>query len=236
LSARSHDIAAALAEAARTINTPTNFEETLQSIVEAAPDTVPGFRHVSVSVANRDGSVETGAASDDLVVQLDQVQYDAGEGPCFDAITHGGAMIVEDVRHEQRWPTYIKRAIEAGVTAQMGLQLHHADRALGGLNLYRTAGPGIDPEALEIADIFATHAAVALARSRTEQQLTTALSTRTVIGQAMGIVMERYQLDEDRAFSFLVRASSTRNIKLREVAQELVNQAKRRRDDEDGRP
>lgn len=233
MSDNSRNIAAACAEAARTINSPTDFEETLASIVKVAPDTVPGFHHASVSVAHPNGRVETRAASDDLVLQLDQVQYDAGEGPCFDAITRGGAMVVEETRHEQRWPTYIRRAIDAGVTAQLGIQLHHAGRALGGLNLYKTSGPRIDPDALQVADIFATHAALALARARSEQQLTTALSTRTVIGQAIGIVMERYQLDEDRAFKFLVRASSTQNIKLRDIAQELVNQTRQRQSGEE---
>lgn len=228
MSDRSSDIAAALAEAARTINAPASYEETLQAIVDAAPGTVPGFSHVSVTVADRRGKAETTVGSDERVLEFDQHQYDAGEGPCYDAIAVGGALVADDIRHEQRWPRYIAAAIPAGVTAQMGVQLHHAGRTLGALNLYKTTGPGIDPDALGIAEVFATHAALALARSRTEEHLTRALSTRKAIGQAIGIVMERYQINEARAFAFLVRASAADNIKLRDIAQELVVQTEKR--------
>ena len=73
-----------------------------------------------------------------------------------------------------------------------------------------------------MAWLFAMHAALAMGRRRQIEQLNEALHTRKVIGQAIGIVMERYELDEDRALQFLVRVSRTGNIKLRTVAQEIV--------------
>lgn len=217
-------LAAAIAQAARTINTPRSLSETLEAIVTAASRTVPGFEHVSVSIARPDGTVETRAASDASALELDEYQYDAGEGPCLEALATGGVVAAEDVRHEQRWPTYVARAARAGVTAQMGVHLHRDRGTVSALNLYKTTGPGIDLEAREVAEIFATHAALALARSRNEQQLNIALSTRRLIGQATGIVMERYQINERRAFDFLVRVSNTGNIKLRDVSEELVTE------------
>jgi AmiR/NasT family two-component response regulator len=72
------------------------------------------------------------------------------------------------------------------------------------------------------AELFAVHASIALGHAQQEHQLNQALSSRKVIGQAVGILMERYQIDQDRAFHFLMRVSSTSNIKLRDVAHELV--------------
>jgi AmiR/NasT family two-component response regulator len=108
----------------------------------------------------------------------------------------------------------------------MAVRLSVGDQAtLGGLNLYSTVRDDIAPEAQELATSFATHAAIALHQAREIANLHDALESRKVIGQAIGIVMERYQLNEDRAFAFLVRASSYGNVKLRDVAQELVDKS-----------
>ena len=96
-------------------------------------------------------------------------------------------------------------------------------RSFGGLNLYSTNASEINSSAVHIAQLFATHAALALGWARHDEQLSEALHTRKTIGQAIGIVMERYRIDEDRAFHFLLRSSSTSNTKLREVAQQLVD-------------
>lgn len=107
----------------------------------------------------------------------------------------------------------------------MGLRLFVDEETLGDLNPYSTDADTIDPELQHTAELFATHAALALGRARREDDLDTALANRKVIGQATGILMERYQLTEDRAFQYLVRVSQHSNIKVRDVAQELVAQA-----------
>lgn len=91
------------------------------------------------------------------------------------------------------------------------------------LNLYSTSQRDIDPDAEQIADLFAAHAAIALSHALDRENFNEALQSRKVIGQAIGIVSERYQMDEDGAFAFLVRASSHGNLKLRDVAQEIVD-------------
>jgi AmiR/NasT family two-component response regulator len=97
------------------------------------------------------------------------------------------------------------------------------DGTLGGLNFYSTTCYEIDPDAESIADLFAAHAAIALENAKEREQLNDALHSRKVVGQALGIIMDRYDTNEDRAFAFLVRASSSSNIKLRDIAQELVD-------------
>jgi len=191
-------------------------------VVTAVPDTVPGFDYASVSVAFQDGAVATRAASGDLAEVLDLHQYELEQGPCWDALTRPGVVVSHFMPHEQRWPAYSAEAARAGVTAQIAVHLGNGGPVRGALNLYSTDDREMDPEAPGTAALFATHAALAFGWARTEQQLNEALSSRKTIGQAIGIVMERYRIDEEKAFAFLLRVSSHGNIKLREVARELI--------------
>lgn len=218
-------IAEALATAAREIHAQVDLASTLDAIVQSARRSLPGVDHVGISVVHKRGQVETVAGTDPLVWELDAIQYDLGEGPCVDAIRHAPVTVANALRHDQRWPRYVPQAVERGVGAQMALRLYVEDETLGGLNLYATATDTIDPDLQHLATLFATHAALALGKARHEEDLNAALATRKVIGQALGIVMERYHLDEDRAFQFLVRVSQASNVKLRDIAQELVDQA-----------
>jgi len=132
------------------------------------------------------------------------------------------------VRHEQRWPRYVPEAVKHGLRSQLAVCLYDDGGTLGGLNLYSTSSSEIAPDAVSAAELFATHAAIALRHAQQAHQLNEALATRKTIGQAIGIVMERYRVDHDRAFQFLVRASSTSNFKLRDVAQEVVDTSEQR--------
>lgn len=219
---QTHDIAAAITEAAALMQAPATVEETLAAIAKCTLDTVPGFDHVGVSVTHRNGEIETLAGTDQLVWELDALQYELREGPCYDAIRDGDVNRVPYACRDPRWPRYLPRAVERGLKAQLAVGLYRDDESLGGLNLYSTESETISDDAVTIAQLFAVHAALALGKSRTEHQLNDAIAARKEIGQAIGIVMERYGIHEDRAFQFLVRASSTSNVKLRELARDLV--------------
>lgn len=221
-------IAHALNEAAQLMNAPATLDETLDAITRAALSTVPGFTHVGISITHRDGTIETKSATDQLVWELDSVQYSLQEGPCYDSITGGGITVVQEARHDKRWPRYMPEAVKRGLRAQLAVGLYSDRDSLGGLNLYSTASDRVEDDAIFIAELFAAQAAIALGRSRQELQLNEALESRKVIGQAIGLVMQRYELDEDRAFQFLIRASSTGNMKLRDLAEELVRAANER--------
>lgn len=216
-------VAAALAQAAASINQSRTLQETLDAIVEATRTSLPAFDHVSISVRRRDGSIETVSGTDELVWELDALQYQLREGPCVDAAESEPVVVVPHLRHEQRWPHYTPVALRKGVRSQVGVQLFSSGRHLGGLNLYCTTEDGIDGGTAEMARLFATHAGIVLGHAEEEHHLNAALTHRKTIGQAIGIVMERYQIDEDRSLQFLMRASSTSNIKLRDVAAEVVS-------------
>jgi hypothetical protein len=111
-----------------------------------------------------------------------------------------------------------------GVRSQLAVRLHLGDGStLGGVNLYSTTCDEVSEDAMVLAALLAAHSAVALGHLRERSQLSEAVRSRKIIGQALGILMERYGMDEDRAFAFLVRTSNHGNIKLRAIAQELVD-------------
>ena len=220
-------VASALTDAARAINSHRSLDDTLDAIVHAAQQTVPGFEHVGISITHGNGTIETRAGTGPLVWEIDELQYKLHEGPCYDAIRHGGVTVLHDISTETRWPQYVAEAAQRGLRAQMGLQLFTEAGTLGGLNLY-SVRPGVDPDAVQLAELFAAHAAIALGRARHEHQLNESVASRQAIGTAVGIIMERYRIAEDRAFQFLVRASSTSNLKLRAIAQEVVETANER--------
>jgi GAF domain-containing protein len=215
-------VAEGLARASAMMNTSRSFQGTLDAIVQATRTSLPEFAHVSISVKNRQGTFETEAGTDQLVWELDGVQYDLGEGPCLQAVEDEPVVVVERLRHEQRWPRYVPAALERGVLSQVAVRLFTDNQHVAGLNLYSTERDDVDVSSIETARLFATHAAIILGHAQQEDQLHQALENCKTIGQAIGILMERYRIDADRAFQFLIRASSTSNVKLRDVAEEVV--------------
>lgn len=215
-------LAVALTEAARAINAQHGLPETLKAIVDTALVSLDGIDHVGISLAHRGGRIETAAATDRFVLELDQLQYDLGEGPCVYAMVHEQTTLVQHARQEQRWPQFIPEAVRRGLRSQLALQLYFDDRTVAGLNMYSTSTDTLEQETVHTAELFAAHAAIALGRVREIDHLNQALASRKVIGQAIGVVMERYGITEHRAFAYLARASSTGNLKLRMVAERIV--------------
>jgi transcriptional regulator with GAF, ATPase, and Fis domain len=229
------DISDAITRVARAVNAPRDLQSQLETIVQVARDSMPEIDHAGVSVAHRDGTVETKAATGDLVHQLDQLQYSLGEGPCLHAIAAEPVVMVEQAWRETRWPRFISGARELGLRSQMGLRLYVDEHTRGGLNLYSTSCDTIDPETAHLAELFASHAALAMGRAWDTENLNAALASRTTIGIALGIVMERYGMDQDRAFRYLTRVASSSETKLREVAAHLVEEAAAQRNDSEQR-
>ncbi len=221
------EIGPTMAEAARTMHVDMSADELLQLIVDLAAASVPGFERASASVVEPGNREDTKAATDDLARDLDLLQYTLGEGPCVEAMRSPGVVEVPHLRHEQRWPKYVAEAAKRGVTAQLSIMLYLDDDAqtLGGLNMYSLSAEGVSQEARAMAELFATQAAVALGSNRRRLSLDEGMLSRQMIGQAVGIVTERFQIDEHAAFRYLARLSSRSNTKLRVVAEEIVEEA-----------
>lgn len=216
-------LAEALAAAAKHLYEPVTADEVMPRLVRTAMETIPGVEMAGVSIA-READIETVAATDPLVEEIDRVQYELMEGPCVDAMLQHAAPIVVDMRTEQRWPRFAPRAVALGVLSQMGIEIFREGSTLGGLNLYAGRPGAFDDTTRQAAMLFAVHAGLAWNKTMTVTALSSALETRQRIGQAVGIVMQRYGVDEAMALDYLLRVSQSSHTKLREVAQEIVDQ------------
>ncbi|MEU8824693.1 GAF and ANTAR domain-containing protein [Streptomyces sp. NPDC048636] len=218
------ELAVAVAEMSRTLLAQPSVQSTLDEIVRHAVSLVEGCENAGVLVLEGRESVRTLAASSDLVHQSDKAQEEAGEGPCFDAArTLHEAYRIEDLTtSESRWPRYAPRARELGVGSMMGFLLFTEEGTLGALDMY-SSRPGVFTAGSENTGwILASHAAVAFSSARSTAQLHTAMETRNEIGEALGIIMERFKVSEDQAFEVLKKSSQDQNIKLRQVAHAVV--------------
>lgn len=216
------DVAAALAQAASDLKAPTDLASTLNTIVAVARDSMPGIDHVGITLAHRDGTIETLAATDDFVVELDRLQYSFGEGPCLHAIDADAIVRVDHAPSEVRWPRFIPEATSRGLRAQLGVRFHTDGQVRGALNLYSVSRNVITEDAEQMGELFAAHVGLALGHARRIENLNAALTSRKTIGLALGILMQRLDLDEDTAFAYLTRISATSETKLREVAATIV--------------
>lgn len=207
---------------------PGDFDATLEAITAAAVEVLPDVDYASITVKHADDSIDTVAPTGELVLDLDAKQYELKEGPCYDAAVSTAHVISPDIATDDRFPAYGPYVVSKGINAQAGLRLFDAPASQGALNLYsRRAGAFEDFTTL--ADLFAHQAAVAIGYAREIADLNDAIRTRTTIGQAVGIIMERYELNDERAFAFLTRLSQHRNVKLRLIAAEIVADVERRR-------
>ena len=200
-----------------------DVEATLQRITRAAVDTVPGADECGISYVVRRKDVEPRAWTSELPRVVDALQGRLHQGPCMDAIWDQRVVAVPDVAAEERWPRFAREAAELGVGSLLCFQLFVEGDNLGALNLYSREAGGFDAESEDVGLLFAAHAAVALAGAEHESNLRAGMDHRDLIGQAKGILMERYRLTAVQAFDLLVRTSSLTNRKLRDVADELTS-------------
>ena len=129
----------------------------------------------------------------------------------------------DDFRTEERWPQYSPAVVELGVLSGLSVKLYTADRTAGALNLFAFKPNAFDAEDETIATVLAAHAAAAILASRQGEQLQSALTTRDRIGQAKGIIMERYGIDDVQAFEMLKRLSQDSNTRLADIAQQVID-------------
>ena len=221
--------AARFADVARALQLATTVDEVLQRIVELAVETIAGCDHAGVSLVVRD-VISTAASTDPIVIEMDRIQAETGEGPCIDAIRRQATFESRDLTRERDWPRFARRAVAAGVHSMLGVRLFIAEDTFGALDLFSESVGGFDADDRRIAEIFATHAAIALAAAtlhdrefRAISGLTEALTTRDVIGQAKGMLMAVRHVDADEAFTLLRRASQHANVKLRTVAEQVLS-------------
>jgi GAF domain-containing protein len=149
---------------------------------------------------------------------LDIKQQETGQGPCIEAAREQTLICMNDLRRDPRWPDFSAEAQACGVSSMLCAPLWVSERTLGALTLYAPQSAAFSEHDERIIELFATLAALALAEAQRTDHLRAALVNRDVIGQAKGIIMERYKIHADAAFGTLTRISQDQGIKLHEVA------------------
>lgn len=216
-------LASKLGDLARELQQEQDPDTLLTDIVHAALDLIPHVADASVSLVTGRRAVESKAASGELPRRIDALQSEIGQGPCVDAAYDERIVRVPDMSRETRWPEFAKAAYAAGARSMLSFQLFVEGDNLGALNLYGDDVNIFDEESEQVGSLVAAHAAVAFSGAQEISQLNQALGTRDLIGQAKGILMERFKISPQQAFHILTRASSDTNIKLRDVADHLAS-------------
>lgn len=212
----------AMTDISREISRTPGVEQTLQAVTRACIDLIPGAMAASIlSVEGPEQHTSLGPTSD-LATRLDELQIALREGPCWDAATSDAVTRVPDLANDTRWPRFGPAAVEAGVRSMISFRLFTFDRRVAALNLFAEDTDAFSDEVETVAGMLATHAATAMTANDRHLQFRSALASRDVIGQAKGILMERFDIDAVRAFELLSALSSERNLRLADVADKVV--------------
>jgi GAF domain-containing protein len=188
----------------------------------------PAFAFCSITLIQRKKPV-TVASSEERALRLDETQYSSGDGPCLSAIRQQVVVHVPDLRNDHRWPAYTAAALEAGVGSSLSVPLVLEGEAIAGLNLYSTRSHGFSGEDVSLVEAYSYHASKALRLAvrisqlaEAKTNLMAAMESRTTIDLATGAVMAQNRCSQETAVKILKIASSTRNVKLRDIAASVV--------------
>jgi GAF domain-containing protein len=200
----------------------------LQRLVEIAKDGIVGADEISITLVRGD-KPWTAAYTGQLALDADEMQYERGYGPCIEAGTSGTVLRVDDMRAESRWPNYAATVVPRGVLSSLSVPLPLQTEVVGAINCYARTPGAFDERSVEVGVELAGHIAVAVVNAMGYQgaaelaeHMQAAMANRAAIEQAKGIIMAQNRCDAEQAFNILRRASQGRNVKVRDLAQELV--------------
>jgi len=197
-----------------------DVEATLSEIVELARVTLDCDQ---AGVHERVGrTLHNVAATQSAVARADALQNELGEGPCLDAAWQFDTFVVENLHTDPRWPRFAEHAPSLGLGAVLSVRLADDEQTLGALNLYSVQPRHFDSEAVSLAHVFGRHAGIALSTARRDEGLRRSVDARHRVGLAQGILMERFGLSSEQSFAVLRRYSQDNNVKLRDVADQII--------------
>jgi GAF domain-containing protein len=216
------DVSAKLAQVAQALAQNLDVEQMLQAILNLAAQLIPGCDHVALALNQAGRPAGQVVFTDDIAQKCDALRTELDEGPGSAVVTDAEPCGIPDTQVEDRWPRYAARVSALGVGSQLTLSLNSGRDAIGVLNLYSGTPHAFDGDSRATASGFAVHAAVAIAGAQREQHLRIAVESRQLIGQAVGMLMERHSMGAGPAFDLLVKASQRSSKKLRDVAARVV--------------
>jgi transcriptional regulator with GAF, ATPase, and Fis domain len=209
--------------AARELQQEPDTDAILEVSTRLAVENVEGCDVAGITLVRKERVIETPAFTHDAARRSDELQLEVGEGPALDSIRDHGVIHSADLAGDSRWRQWGPSvAEETGLRSALCLRLFTTEETVGGLNLYAFERGAFDETAIEDGLAIAAHVAVAVVAVRRVADLNLALESRTAIAAAVGILMERFNLSYERAFAVLSRISSQTNVKIRDLATELL--------------
>jgi len=197
----------------------------IAELAEHAAVEIPGAQYAGVTVTRNAKQIDTPAATHKWPVLLDEIQQRHREGPCLTAAWEEKTIHVANLETDERFPLYARDALEqTPIKSVMAFQMWVAGETMGALNVYGETANAFGPASRAIGLVFAAHSSVAWNAARRDEQFKKALGSRDVIGQAKGMLMERYGVDAVQAFDLLRKLSQDSNTPLFEIAADLVEQ------------
>jgi GAF domain-containing protein len=198
------------------------LDETVEQVTKYACPAV-GCDFADVALVHRRKQIETVASTDPLAEKAVQRQLELGVGPVLDLVSsEHGVVAIRDMGSETRWTRWCSDVGALGIRSLISVRLSTGTSVMGTLNLYGRQAGQFDDDDVAVAHILARHASVAVAAAKQEATLWQAIDARKAVGQAQGILMERFDLTADQAFAILRRYSQDHNIKLNKVARDLI--------------
>lgn len=222
---RDNELRAVTADLAEHIRTrlPESITSVIAAIMSSAVETVPGAEYGGITIISRGHHVGSTAATHPAAALVDSLQSRFEQGPCVDAALQSNTVRADDLSSDHRWPAFTAAVLaQSPVRSSLSFRLYTDREAAGALNLYSETPGAFTAGAEEIGLVHATHAAVTLYAERRNSEFDSALASRDVIGQAKGMIMERYDLDAVQAFDLLKRLSQDANKRIADVARKLV--------------
>ena len=217
------EIGPALVQLARALHlNEAELQPTLDAIIAHAVATIEPAEHAGLILVLR-GRLVPQATLGEPPHRLDLMQQDTGQGPCIDAANNQTVITIDNTLTDPRWPEFVERAADLGVFSMLCIPLWVDELRLGTLSLYGQKPDAFAPQHRQLTDLYAAHAAIALADAQRTAHLHEAMHNRDIIGQAKGILIERMKITPEDAFACLSRASQHANRKLIAIAQHLVD-------------
>jgi GAF domain-containing protein len=201
----------------------TDSDTVIAELAEHAAVQIPGAQYAGITITRNGKHIDTPATTHIYPLLLDKIQQRHAEGPCLTAAWDEKTVHVADLETDERFPRYREDALaETPIRSIMAFQLFIAGETMGALNVYAETANVFDSESRTVGLVFAAHSSVAWNSARRDEQFKKALASRDVIGQAKGMIMERYGVDAVQAFELLRKLSQDSNVALIKVATQLV--------------
>lgn len=216
-----------IAELVRGLYSRPDADTVIAELAEHAAVEIPGAQYAGITITRKPKSVETPAATHLYPMLLDKIQQRHHEGPCLTAAWDKKVVYVADLHTDDRFPLYRRDALaETPIRSIMAFQLFIEGETMGALNVYSEEPDAFGEEARNLGLVFAAHSSVAWNAARRDEQFRRALASRDIIGQAKGMMMERYGVDAVQAFDLLRKLSQDSNVPLLKIAKEIVDKSR----------